>query len=571
MKTLSLLFILLALLLNACSPVHIRKGDAAYENMAFKKATKHYEKALNAKNSTVIHKKLAETYLRMNDSKKAAEHSKMALSSDEASSDAKPPYAQMLIASDDQTGDMQWLREYLEETPNEIPTQTTGDFSMYDATHIVEVIRVDGFSGVFSAYPTSDGIYFVGEKKTIKGNKKNPWNGHSFLDVYHATEVTKTEWVTPRAIKGEMNKTLHDGPLSITANGQIAYLTRSAMDKGGQRKLDEKCFNQLKIVKLNLDNSGEWKLMSDLPLNQPNSSSMHPNICSDENTLFFASDREGGYGGIDLYMTVYDGQKWTEPVNLGSEINTAQNEVFPFAQHKDTLFFASDGHSGLGGLDIFISIFDGQKWSSPQNMKDPINTSSDDFALYRYEGGTGGYLSSNRNGTDEIFSWRTEAAPSLQDQNANTLAFTINKVNPRERNPNLQENEEFWGHGLASIELEKAYVLNNIYFDYNKYVLHKAAVGDLENLLAFMQHNPSTKIELSAHTDARGTTKHNHSLSEKRARAAVNYLIANNIEKGRLIYKGYGESMPVNECTDGVECSEEKHQENRRLEFRVLK
>lgn len=654
MRTISIIF--LAFLLNACSQSHLLKGDAAYDNLSFKKAAFHYEKALTGKDKALIHAKAAAAYLRMNETLKAEEHYKLAVSAGEVHPDTKLKYAKTLMANGKAAESREWMQAYLKENPHSLHgeegtsnPETETEFVNYAKSPIViDLVPLEGFSNVFSAYPSRKGIYFVGEKEATTKDKTNPWNGNSFLDIYQVTKIARNEWMQPEKATGDLNNALHDGPLSLDVINRVAYTTRSALNEAHRKKLDQKKTNQLKIVKFEMDNAGDWKEQAELSINQANSSSMHPVICSDNKTLFFASDREGGFGGNDLYMSRFDGQNWSEPVNLGPEINTKSNESFPFAFEKDTLFFASDGHAGLGGLDIFVSVYDGERWSAPQNLKAPINTRFDDFSLTRCEHGLGGYLSSNRNGKDEIFNWYINDPSSSQA--SNSPICTISKVRSRPRTGTEDSNMAFQVHGkvinqetkapianlpialkdnsnttvaetksdkngdfsfnleadqhylvnatkekayihgvsistvdledgktfelvleLEKIAFEKPYILNNIYYDYNKYDIRSDVVGDLENLLNFLKANPNVVIELSAHTDSRGTSRDNLILSTKRAKSAVNYLMAHGIEKSRMTYKGYGETKLVNNCADGVDCSEEKHQENRRLEFKILK
>jgi outer membrane protein OmpA-like peptidoglycan-associated protein/tetratricopeptide (TPR) repeat protein len=714
MRTISIITLSLGLLLLVgCKQGQISRGDAAYENMAYKKAIKHYEKALGGKENPRLHAKIAKAYDKMNNTAKAEEHYAMALKDENAGPDIKLGYAKSLLANGKQEEGLEVMNQYKEMNPNDVNAAEwaakhtkIGEYGEFDPNRVkVEAIPLKDFSATFAAYPVNDYIYFVGEKDVKAGDVANPWNGKSFLDVYQVQQVTGTEWNEPKAAKG-MNTILHDGPLTLDPGGEYAFVTRSAVDDKNKRKLDSDRVNQLKISEFIKATDQEWKFSKDLPFNQANSSTMHPSMTADGRTLFFSSDRKGGKGEADIYMVSFDGNNWGEPQNLGPEINTGGNEVFPFAKHKDTLFFSSDGHGGMGGLDIFITIFDGNSWSHPRNLKAPINTNFDDFSFYRNAEGMSGYFSSNRSGRDQIYTWDvtdpqfivvgrvvdvdndpvSNANIVLRDGNtpvdsvksgqggdfsmpldwnkdyelsgknktqltdtvklstvglAQSDTFTVElklegpefwvlgyvvDKNSRQRLPDvnvellnaadarlnqvksdangdfkfrLNRNEDYSIYGnkknnftrkaevstmglkesktfevvleLEEVKEQTTIVLNNIYYDYNKWNIRKDAVGDLDNLLRFLKDNPSVRIEMSSHTDSRGTDSYNLGLSDKRAKSAMEYLISRGIDAGRMEYKGYGESKLVNECKDGVPCSEEKHQQNRRTEFTVLK
>lgn len=706
---------LIGLLLNACGQRFVSKGDAEYKDMAYKKAAASYEKAISLKDKPERHIKAAQAYDRMNQSQKAEEHyNKAFLTQTIKDPQYKYDYAQVLMKNGKKKEAANMMKEYLADRPQDSLAKEwltkkaeDGEYAIFTPSRIkVEMIPLVNYTAAFGAYPNADGVYFVGEQTAEKGSKVNPWNGQAFLDVFYVKSIDKTEWAAPEKAKGDINNFLHDGPLCFDASGEIAYLTQSAISDNKQHKLDGEKVNQLKIVRLAKQSNQEWKRIDELPFNTPNASSMHPTISKKGNVLIFASDRDGGFGGNDLYLTKYDGQTWSNPINLGAEINTSGEEVFPFMMHEDTLFFSSTGHGGMGGLDVFISFFDGKKWSHPKNLLAPINTNYDDFSFYRQSNGMSGYFSSNRNGKDDIYTWQVAdpefllvgvvtdidkdpvadakvvlkeggivvdsvktgkkgdfempldwnkdytVSGTYKTQKTDTAnASTQGKTESEVLNVELQlEGPEFLVKGIAidlhskarlkdvKVELldknekvlnsmvsnekgefmfklernveygiygirknnftrkvqvstmgykesktfevvleleeviaEKPIVLNDIYYDFDKYEIRKDAVGDLDNLVHFMNKNTAAKIELSSHTDCRGSDSYNQKLSNNRALSAMNYLIEKGIAKDRIIDKGYGETQLRNQCKDGVKCTEEEHQENRRTEFKVLK
>jgi outer membrane protein OmpA-like peptidoglycan-associated protein/tetratricopeptide (TPR) repeat protein len=701
------------IMLTACRSGQISRGDAAYDNMAYKKAIKHYEKAMNGKKDPALHAKIAASYGKMNNTAKAEEHYSKALETENADAAVKLAYAKALMANGKKEAGLDAMVRYLDEHPEDanarewaLKSTKEGEFSEYHESRVkVELLDLPNFTAAFSPCPYKEYLYFTAEKNVSTDEKPNPWNGKSFLDIYRIRHASAFDLNSSESVGGQINTLLHDGPIAVDSVGQYAYVTQSALKKNNKRMLDEQDINQLKISVYKIENNGEWKLSGDLLFNESNSSTMHPSITEDGRTLFFSSDRHGGAGSADLYMVSYNGTEWGEPVSLGADINTPGNEVFPFARHKDTVFFASNGHGGMGGLDIFMSVFDGQKWSHPQNLKSPINTHFDDFSIYRNMDGKSGFFSSNRTGKDQIYSWEvrdpqflivgkvvdidkdpvdhalvmlssnnpmdsiltdpngnfempldwnrdyeisgksnklftdTFAISTMGLEKSDTFRVELNLQGPEflvrgyviDKNSKLRlsdvnvellnadetklnviktgasgefsfklnRNEQYSIYGnkkkyftrmvavstvglkesktfevvleLEEVKEKTTIVLNNIYYDFDKWFIRKDAVGDLDNLLRFMKDNPGTKIEMSSHTDSRGTNTYNLDLSDKRAKSAMDYLIERGVGRDRMQFKGYGETKLVNGCKDGVICTEAKHQANRRTEFTVLK
>jgi outer membrane protein OmpA-like peptidoglycan-associated protein len=330
----------------------------------------------------------------------------------------------------------------------------------------------------------------------------------------------------------------------------------------------------------------------------------------------------GGAGGTDIYKTVYDGKTFSKPENLGDVINTAGNEMFPYMHHDGTFYFSSDAHNNLGGLDVFMSSYDGKKWLQVENLNYPLNTSKDDFAFVLKDDNKTGYVSSNRDANDKIFEV-TKNDPTfiisgyvnqkgklglaidsavieiqnLTEKTKETILtnrngtyktklkvnceYTIKASKPmyftitqpksysmigKKLSENFTANFE-----LDQIIIEKPIVLENIYYDLDKWAIRPDAAKELDRVVQVLNDNPKLHIELSSHTDSRAGDQYNLVLSDKRAKATVEYIVSKGIDAKRLTWKGYGESKLVNHCTNGVICTEEEHQQNRRTEFKATK
>ena len=370
------------------------------------------------------------------------------------------------------------------------------------------------------------------------------------------------------------------------------------------------------------------------PYNSDNFSVGHPAISADGTKLIFSSNMPGGSGQSDLYISERINGEWQKPINLGAEINTFGNEVFPFLANDSTLFFSSDGHEGYGGLDIFESNMVNGKWTTPWNLKLPLNSPYDDFSIVFNRNLTDGFFSSNRPGglgSDDIYVFRKyhrtpgvqvpekpkEVIPLISGlvKDKKTLApldsatvFLLNKqtgevlVLKTNRDGYFEApivkgvtyiakamKSNYFDDCLSIIiptdeasvkiktpkdllldkyALNKTFVIENIYYDLDKWFIRDDAKPSLNKLVGLLNQYP-INVEIGSHTDSRASAKYNIQLSQKRADAAVKYLISKGIDAKRLTYKGYGETMLINRCADGVKCTEAEHQANRRTEFKI--
>nr|MDQ3101612.1 OmpA family protein [Bacteroidota bacterium] len=309
---------------------------------------------------------------------------------------------------------------------------------------------------------------------------------------------------------------------------------------------------------------------------------------------------------------------WAEPENLGSTINTPGNEMFP-TMYGDTLYFSSNGHPGIGGLDLNRSWEKDDEWTVPENMNYPLNSSTDDLGLIFEKDGRSGFLSSDRSGSDRIYSFTvneptlmvhgvcvddltgepmsdvevkmldpiTGEALQAMTEDDGIFDFTLKKeqtVTIRGlKEKMLVESVELSTIGqkisktydvelrMKPLEIDRIFVVNNIYYDYDKWDIRPEAAVELTKLARLFMDNPNVSFELGSHTDCRASDMYNLVLSEARAKSAVDFLIRQGVDPQRITAKGHGESQLVNTCRNGVECSEEQHQQNRRTEFKVVR
>ena len=615
---------LLTALLFSCANSHIYKGDRYYDAIAYAKAIPHYEKVYSKNPTKEIGVKLADSYYRTGQLDAAESVYENIITLDANKDIQYFNYAKVLMANNKYDKAKEVLTTYLSanEEDHVAKMMLTScnainerfvDTSLYELTPI----NTEGFTNTFSVSEYQDGIVFIADKEVFVGRKKNPWTGDSYLDIYSMKKSEDGTWMNPVLLQGDINGPFHEGPASFSEDGNTVFFTRSNYFKR-KMEVDEQMQNNLKIFKATLVD-GKWKNLEELPFNSDDYSVGHPALTPCCNTLYFVSDMPGGYGGTDIYRTDLVDGEWSTPENLGPEVNTEGNEMFPYVSEDDALYFSSDAHNSMGGLDVFITYNNGDRWMKPENLNYPINSFKDDFGFIINEKSNTGFVSSSRNENDKIYEFSRHkpkfnlfgfahykgsdtpvAGVTAQITNNETGQiisavsdsdgkFTIKLKDDSEyglmctrvgcftrtdeiTTKGLKYSHDFYADfEVEEIILNKPIVLENIYYDFDKWDIRPDAGLELDKLVKLLNDNPTIEIELGSHTDARGSDNYNRVLSGRRAYAAVGYLVSQGINPDRLTWNGYGESVLVNECENDTYCTEEKHQENRRTEFKVTK
>ncbi len=434
-------------------------------------------------------------------------------------------------------------------------------------------------------------------------------------DFYQSVKVNG-KWQKATYLSNQINTPQYnEGSQSLSLNGKVLFFTGCNRPDGLGR-----CDIYISIKK-----GDEWGKPFDIapPINTPGWESQ-PSISADGRTLYFVSNRKGGFGGYDIWKSNLTEKGWAEPENLGPNINTAFDEQSPFIHADDsTLYFCSNGWPGLGGMDLFVSRLgkDG-KWQKPTNLGYPINSNGDENGLTTTAGGNYAFFASNKlNGYGGFDIYTFELPLALRPHqvtyvkgtvlDANTkkpLEASVDIVDLEKNNPVYQDySSEDEGYFLATITTGKDYALNiardgylfysgnfslkglenkdpfnitvnlqpieigskvilqNIFFATNKFDLQDESRSELQKLIDFMTQNSKLRIEISGHTDNKGTVQSNQVLSENRAKAVYQYLVAYGIGAERLSFKGYGQTQPIssNDTEDG-------RSKNRRTEFKIV-
>lgn len=627
MKKISFLFSvsLICILFTGCTSLLYKKANTEYANMQYYYAIQHYNKVLEKKDIHDAKIKLANSYRLMKDDTKAAPLFAVAMDYPEIEPIEYLHYASVLRSNGDHTNAKIWLKKYLEKFPDDkdaLDLMASCDsltVFMRDTT-LFSMNGVDfkELTSTFGCTPYKKGVVFTADKIEEKKSRKNPWTGNSYLDLYYTEKDASGKWLPPQSLSGGINGKYHEGPASFNKAGDVVYFTRSNYFHN-QLQGNEDDVATLKIFKAKLVNE-KWLQLEELPFNGDAYSIGHPFICKDEKTLYFISNQPGGFGGTDIYRATFDGTLWSIPENLGPKINTSGNEMFPMMGDDSVFYFSSDAHTNMGGLDVFSSKYDENTkiFASAENLLFPLNSNKDDFGLVFNSDGKSGFVSSNRNGADKLFEFKKNdptfnlsgsvtykgygtpvngaLIELVNDKTKEKLTATTNtegtykiklennakysifctregcfKLSNSISTKKKKFSEDFvMNFELDSIIVEKPIVLENIYYDLDKWKIRKDAKPVLDSLVILLKNNPNITIEMSSHCDSRASDEYNLILSEKRAKETVKYLISKGIDKKRLQSKGAGETMLINKCANDVECTEEEHQKNRRTEFKVI-
>jgi outer membrane protein OmpA-like peptidoglycan-associated protein/tetratricopeptide (TPR) repeat protein len=457
--------------------------------------------------------------------------------------------------------------------------------------------------------------------------RKHSWNNQYFSDLYAAKLGTDMSLGKTEKFDKSVNTRFHESSAAFTKDGKTMYFTRNNFNNG-KKGFDGNDITLVKIYKASFENN-KWVNITELPFNSDNYSTAHPALSPDEKTLYFASDMPGTVGLSDLFkVDINQDGSFGMPVNLGNPINTAGRETFPYISAENELYFASNGHPGLGGLDVFVSKLNAEgSFNKVQNLGADINSPMDDFGYIIDSQSRRGFFSSNKDGGqgfDDIYSFLEtkrllceqelygkvtdsvshEILPDTKitvfDNMFNLLGTTLSDKEgnysfmvdcgkdlyvradktdytiKEEKIATVDEN----GKTELNIELKKqickvavgddlglCFGIKMIYFDFDKSDIRMEAAIDLEKILDVLLEYPAMKLDIRSHTDSRGSSKYNEALSDRRAKSTINWLIKNVVDKSRLTAKGFGEYKLINKCTDGIECTEEEHQLNRRSEF----
>lgn len=720
MKNLLLISALLACA-SSFAQLTLKRADKYYQQLDFQKAAKYYKAFLYKKDDAYSQLQLAKIYEQLKNPELTERWYREVIHRDDLEAIHYLNYAQSLSALGKYQESLPYYNKYQEFADDKLLAKE----KTYGIEHLEDFFRDSslatitpmGFNSAEEEFaPTLVGneLIFSSSRGNVFGlERRFSWNNEHFLDLYTAN---LTNDKVKKFGKG-INSKFHEGATAFSPDGNTLYFTRNNYVKGrfGRSKSG---VNMLKIYTATRTDKG-WKNIEGFVYNSSEYSTGDPTITADGNVLYFISDMPGGYGGTDIYKCTKTAQGWSEPINLGHQVNTQGDERSPYLTQDGKLYFSSEGHFGLGGLDVYIATAHQGLYDEVINMGYPINSPKDDFGFIFNPATRQGYLASNRaggKGSDDIYgvtlledpkvalsgmtysntegqpdtqkkplpaaqidvlnlntnklaSYRSDAngkfniglkpgakyqlkaqkdsltaaesVLDLTDQNTKTIepmSMTLIKRLPNPTRVNLegfiqadgqsgaadlfllntatgqvqklttQANGKFntslepntsyvlksskpgylvncrsFRTGAAAretyqpsepltlekLELNKTLEVENLLYDLGKWNINSASAIELDKVVQFMKDNPSITAELGAHTDARGSAAFNASLSGKRAKSAMDYVISKGVAPDHITSKGYGEAVPLNQCTDGIKCTELEYALNRRTEIKI--
>ncbi len=657
------LFFTIILVGCATSKTALTGGDKAFDRGEYEVAIKEFQSQSDANSAKTLYK-IGECYRLSNRPLKAQEFYEKAANA--GSTEKELPFRMYYAKkmNGDYTAAKKLLEEYVKKD------SINPDNFVFAKKELLNLKKIDSLNTIKSFYEVKpvegvntkgaefSPIVYNGDLIFTASRKEDIYKANNlpFLGLYKAKLLTslqssKVEQLSKNVFDGAVN----EGTPTFSKDGKVMVFA-----KGNEGKKKEKSAD-VDLYACSIDEAGQWSVPQLISISDSAAWDSSPAFSADGRTLYFASNRDGGLGGTDIYRVSMDASgRFGTPQNMGRVINTPGDEMFPYAAKDGRLFFASDGHAGYGGLDLFVATRRDGK-IEVDNLGTPMNSRFDDFALSKFENKKG-YFASNRDGglgDDDIYYFedtspdpveippviaKTDEPKKVEPEIVKTvryfLAGNITDTNGQpldsarvrliDTNTNLQSAEsitiEDGKYGKFALETQTEYTLlverpgyftkrfpfsmigkeipqsqltkaetdttyllttvlekpsinlvvnsifkiNTIYYDLNKSNIRGDAAPELDKVVQALNDNPTVKIELGSHTDSRSSAQYNQALSQRRADAAIKYIISKGIDPARLRAKGYGESQLVNKCADGVACTEEEHQQNRRTEFKVF-
>jgi len=585
------------------------KADNAFNLEQYVKAAELYKKAYKkTKNRAVkaeIIFKQAECYRMSGNIKRAESYYKRAIKAKYPDVIVYLRYADVLRMQDDLAEAKVQYTKYMQLNPTDVNGEIglkSCDFALkwkdLPTRYKVELMplvnsRNSDYSPAFGNGEYTE-MYFTSSRKGGLTDKLDDRTGETFSDVWFTKINKKGKWSLPIVVAEPINTEGNEGSVVLNKRGTVMYLTQCKVEKKKAlgcgiyvSKRKGKLWGAPELLQIKIDS---------------NTTIGHPALSEDETILIFSSDMLGGYGGKDLWMSIKGKRnRWSDPINLGPMVNTPGDEMFPFLHSDGTIYFSSNGHVGMGGLDVYKTSQDENgAYKLPVNLKSPVNSSADDFSMIIEKDGERGYLTSNRDGGkggDDIYQFELPplqlslkgvltdsktggimtgikvqligndgTTNEVETDNTGSYEFTLKPLTSYEIVVNTEgylnksvnettvgvENNKVFVIDFSVDPVKKEVILPRIEYDFNKFDLRPQSIADLDLLAETLKDNLNVVIELKSHTDYIGSNAQNNKLSQQRADACVAYLISQGIDAGQLVANGMGEKEPfVIETKDG--------------------
>ena len=628
-----------------------KKADRLFDRLEYVKAAQEYLKLAEKSPDNYVISRLADAYYNIFNTKDA-EKWYAKIINDDPDAEIIFRYAEMLKANGKYKESNVWMSKFSEMKPYDtraIAFRNTPNYldkiiKKGKRFNVQNLKDINTISSDFGAFTFDNALYLTSGRKQ-KGSQNKKYNNYTsdeeyVLDVFKY-DVINDVYINETPLEA-INTKYHEGVIAFSPSGDTMYFAREtyysksyfkdSIVKNGSTTEQVSVINLYRATRctkkeITWKNNGNcnfnkgWNV-TELEINSAYYSMKNPALSCDGKSLYFSSDMPGGFGNYDIYKSeIKDDGSLGEPINLGQKINTEEQEVFPHMCCDNTLYFSSNGHLGLGGLDVFYSKNVDGKWSNVRNVGLPVNSNSDDFAFKMGDDCTNGFVSSNRAGgvgSDDVYAVKKikplcdillesivvdaktdlpidAALTSVKD---NTGIINNSKETSEEGlvdymiecedEIQLLVSKEGYESKMIDIKLldidppllkikldpieelivEEKIVLNPIYFEFDKANITNQAAFELDKLVSIMKKYPKMIIRAESHTDSRGPASYNKLLSERRAKSTAQYVISKGIDENRISGFGMGEEDPEIDCVSG--CSKDEHAKNRRSEFIIV-
>jgi len=571
----------------------LKKAQQLYKEKKYATAIPLYKKALEERYTVGVASKLAYCY-KMNNKTIVAEELYAKIVTHEKARDITYfYYGEALMSNGKCEEAKKWFAAYLLENPGDEASQShikacdySKEIPIYFEHIIIEPFsqnsEVDDNSPVF----WNNGIVYTSDRKGRAKflDEKSGWTGRDYLRLYYSKRKEDGAFESSSPFVPKLNVARKNtGMATFTADGTVLYFSRNGNTMSKQNAY---C---LQLYGARSKDGKKWKDAKVLDFCRKETNYMHPAVSPDGRYLFFVSDKTGGNGGTDIYVSEKKKKGWTMPENLGTTINTESHEGFPFMHANGKLYFCSKGHPGFGGFDIFVTEKDEQgNWKNPTNLGLPINSPSDDISIAIDATERNGFFTSSRDGGDDdiyilTFSpnsvvqniplplelempTKMEELAEMVDDTATAIAESIG----------LHGEEVFGNHFLLlpqllqkeELAIGQSFLLPNLQFEETGFMVTEAHTSELAQLAIILKEHPSLQIEIGSH-DAGKEGQETGQLTTNRAAAIISYLTVLGIERTRLSSRAYGNTSPLINCAEQP-CSEEQIQKNTRVEVKVV-
>jgi outer membrane protein OmpA-like peptidoglycan-associated protein/tetratricopeptide (TPR) repeat protein len=598
------------------------KADLFFDTYQYVNAITEYKKLAEGKQATAyIYSQLADCYYFVFNNPEASKWYAKAIATSKVDAEVYYKYAQTLKIQGNYIEANKQMELFCQMKPSDSraiqyiknPNYIKG---LENKTKLFEVenpiFYTEGISDFGAILTDTNELYFTSNSNG--SSKLDSRTAQPYLDIYKAIRNEDGFFSKPVAVS-ELNTIYHDGPLSLSNDGNTMILSRDGLSMGQYEKNKSA---KVKVAQQGLYKAtkmdGKWTNIEALPFNSQNYTVTNPSLSKDGKTLYFASNMPGGYGDTDIWKVQIANNTYSKPENLGPKINSSEKESFPFISENNILYFSASGRQGFGGLDIYkidLSLMD-----EALNVGKPVNSEKDDFSFSFNTKLNTGFFTSNRTNSDAIYSaipicksdlsivvsdiktgtTIENALVSLFDKNGNSIT---SKASDKNGNVTFEvqcytefnitvtsQNHETASYPVAGISslaeavfiklkplevviTDKEVLLNSVYFEFNKSNITAQGSIELDKLVKVMIENPTFAIYVKSHTDSKGKADYNLKLSEQRAQSTVQYIISKGISQDRISGKGFGSSELKINCQN--QCTEEEHALNRRSEFLIVK